>query len=180
MSRTLKLSGQVIALAAVAGMLGLLVWRLTHQSHPPKIGGPAPAFSLKRIDGSGVVDLAALRGKPVVLNFWASWCVPCKGEAAALETAYKRYRSQGVVFLGVDYHDVTGDARTFLNHHDVTYTTAQDGSGMVGDKYGITGVPETYFIDRRGRLVGFHIDGPINDPKLARQFEDGVRAALNS
>jgi cytochrome c biogenesis protein CcmG/thiol:disulfide interchange protein DsbE len=180
MSRTLKLSGQVIALAAVAGMLGLLVWRLTHQSHPPKIGGPAPAFSLKRIDGNGVVDLASLRGKPVVLNFWASWCVPCKGEAAALEAAYRRYRPQGVVFLGVDYHDVTGDARTFLNHHDVTYTTVQDGSGMVGDRYGITGVPETYFIDRRGRLVGVHIAGPITDPKLARQFDEGVRAALNS
>jgi cytochrome c biogenesis protein CcmG, thiol:disulfide interchange protein DsbE len=180
MARTLKLSGQVIALAAVAGMLGLLVWRLTHESHPPKIGGPAPSFSLKRIDGSGTVDLASLRGKPVVLNFWASWCVPCKSEAAALEAAYRRYRTQGVVFLGVDYHDVTGDARNFLNHHDVTYTTLQDGSGMVGDRYGLSGVPETFFIDRQGRLVGVHIEGPITDPKVARQFEQGVRAALSS
>ena len=180
MSRTLKLSGQVIALAAVAGLLGLLVWRLTHETHPPKIGGPAPSFSLKRIDGSGTVDLASLRGKPVVLNFWASWCVPCKSEAAALEAAYRRYRTQGVVFLGVDYHDVTGDARNFLNHHDVTYTTLQDGSGMVGDRYGFSGVPETFFIDRRGRLVGVHIEGPITDPKVARQFEQGVRAALSS
>ena len=180
MTRTLKLSGQVIALAAVAGLLGLLIWRLTHENHPPKIGGPAPSFSLKRIDGSGTVDLASLRGKPVVLNFWASWCVPCKSEAAALEAAYRRYRTQGVVFLGVDYHDVTGDARNFLNHHDVTYTTLQDGSGMVGDRYGLSGVPETFFIDRRGRLVGVHIEGPITDPKVARQFEQGVRAALSS
>ena len=180
MARGLKLSGQVIALALVAGLLGLLVWKLTHQSHPPKLGGPAPAFSLKRIDGGGSVDLASLRGKPVVLNFWASWCVPCKSEAAALEAAYRRYRSQGVVFLGIDYHDVTGDARTFLSHHNVTYTTLQDGSGMVGDKYGLSGVPETFFIDRQGRLVGVHIDGPITDPKIAQQFQQGVRAALNS
>ena len=180
MSRTLKLSGQVIALAAVATLFGILVWKLAHQSHPPKIGVPAPVFTLKRLDGNGRVDLASLRGKPVVLNFWASWCNPCKVEAAALEAAYRRYRSQGVVFLGVDYHDVTGDARTFLSHHDVTYTTLQDGSGMVGDKYGLSGVPETFFIDRRGRLVGVHIDGPITDPKIAQQFDEGVRAALNS
>jgi cytochrome c biogenesis protein CcmG/thiol:disulfide interchange protein DsbE len=180
MTRTLKLTGQALALAAVAGMLGLLVWRLTHQSHPPKIGGPAPVFSLRRLDGSGKVDLASLRGKPVVLNFWASWCVPCKGEAAALEAAYRRYHSQGVVFLGIDYHDVTGDARAFVSHHDVTYPTVQDGSGMVGDRYGITGVPETYFVDRQGRLVGFHIAGPITDAKLAKQFAEGVQAALNS
>jgi len=180
MSRALKLSGQAIALAVVAGMLGLLVWKLTHQSHPPKIGGPAPSFSLKRLDGGGTVALASLRGKPVVLNFWASWCPPCKSEAAALEAAYRHYRTQGVVFLGIDYHDVSGDARTFLSHHGVTYTTLQDGSGKVGDRYGLTGVPETYFVDRQGRLVGFHIEGAITESKLAAEFKRGVQAALNS
>jgi len=180
MSRALKLSGQAIALAVVAGMLGLLVWKLTHQSHPPKIGGPAPSFSLKRLDGGGTVALASLRGKPVVLNFWASWCPPCKSEAAALEAAYRHYRTQGVVFLGIDYHDVSGDARTFLSHHGVTYTTLQDGSGKVGDRYGLTGVPETYFVDRQGRLVGFHIEGSITESKLAAEFKRGVQAALNS
>ena len=176
--RALKLTGQVVALAAVTGLLGLLVWRLTHQSHPPKIGGPAPLFSLKRIDGQGTLGLASLRGKPVVLNFWASWCVPCKGEAKTLERAWNRYRARGVVFLGVDYHDVTSDARTFLSHHDVTYPTVQDGSGMVADRYGVTAVPETYFIDRRGRLVGAHIVGTVVNQ--ADAFERGIEAALNS
>jgi cytochrome c biogenesis protein CcmG/thiol:disulfide interchange protein DsbE len=176
-TRPLKLVGQVAALAAVAGLLGLLVWRLTHQTHAPKIGAPAPNFTLKRIDGTGKLDLASLRGKPVVLNFWASWCVPCKGEAKMLEQAWNEYRSKGVVFVGVDYHDVSSDARTFLSHHGITYTTVQDGSGMVGDRYGLTGVPETYFIDRRGRLVGAHIIGTITNQ--AKQFRNGIQAALD-
>ena len=175
--RTLKLTGQVVALAAVAGLLGLLVWRLTHQSKPPKIGGPAPGFSLKRVDSSGTLALASLRGKPVVLNFWASWCEPCKGEAKMLEQAWQRYKSKGVVFVGVDYHDVTGDARRFLERHDITYPTVQDGSGMTADRYGVSAVPETYFIDRRGRLVGVHIIGTITNQ--VANFHRGIEAALN-
>jgi cytochrome c biogenesis protein CcmG/thiol:disulfide interchange protein DsbE len=176
--RTLKVTGQVVALAAVAGLLGLLVWRLTHQSKPPKIGGPAPAFSLRRLDTSGTLALASLRGKPVVLNFWASWCVPCKGEAKMLEDAWQRYRSQGVVFVGIDWHDVKSDARRFLDHHGVTYPTVLDGSGSITDRYGVVGVPETYFIDRRGRLVGEHIVGTVVDQK--DRFRSGVEAALGS
>jgi cytochrome c biogenesis protein CcmG/thiol:disulfide interchange protein DsbE len=174
--RTLKLSGQIVALAAVAGLLGLLVWKLTHQTKAPKIGARAPVFALKRVDSAGTLALASLRGKPVVLNFWASWCVPCKGEATMLEGAWRQYRKQGVVFLGVDYHDVTGDARTFLSHHGVTYPTVQDGSGRIADSYGVSAVPETYFIDRRGRLVGEHIIGTVVNQKDA--FHRGVQAAL--
>jgi len=173
---TLKRTGQMLALVAVAGLLALLVWRLTHQTHAPKIGGPAPNFTLERIDASGRLDLASLRGKPVVLNFWASWCVPCKAEAKLLEQAWNQYKSRGVVFLGVDYNDVASDARTFLSHHGITYPTVQDGSGSTGDKYGLTGVPETFFIDRNGRLVGSHIVGTITDQVAA--FDRGIQAAL--
>jgi cytochrome c biogenesis protein CcmG, thiol:disulfide interchange protein DsbE len=176
--RTLKLTGQVVALAAVAGLLGLLVWRLTHQTKPPKIGAPAPVFSLKRVGSSRTLNLASLRGKPVVLNFWASWCVPCKGEASMLESAWRQYRKQGVVFVGVDWHDVSGDARTFLARHGVTYPTVLDRSGNVADSYGISAVPETYFIDRKGRLVGEHIIGTVVHQKDA--FYRGVQAALAS
>jgi cytochrome c biogenesis protein CcmG/thiol:disulfide interchange protein DsbE len=174
--RGVKLTGQVVALAAVAGLLGLLVWRVTHRPTAPAIGGPAPAFSLRRVDAAGKLDLASLRGKPVVLNFWASWCVPCKGEATMLEQAWQQYRKQGVVFVGVDYHDVTSDARRFLAHHDVTYPSVQDGSGNIADRYGVSGVPETYFIDRRGRLVGTHIVGTVVNQVAA--FRRGVEAAL--
>jgi cytochrome c biogenesis protein CcmG/thiol:disulfide interchange protein DsbE len=176
-TRTLKVTGQALALAAVGTLLGLLVWRLTHQTHPPKIGGPAPNFTASRIDTTGKLDLKSLRGKPVVLNFWASWCVPCKGEAKMLEQAWNRYKGQGVVFVGVDYTDVASDARTFMSHHGVTYPIVQDGSGKIGDKYGLTGVPETYFVDRRGRLVGTHVVGTITNQVAA--FDRGIQAALD-
>jgi cytochrome c biogenesis protein CcmG/thiol:disulfide interchange protein DsbE len=166
---------QVTALVAVAGLFGLLVWKLTHQSHPAKVGGPVPNFALKRLGGDGTLSLTSLRGKPAVINFFASWCEPCKAEAKVLEDAARQYGSR-VVFLGVDYHDVTGDGRRFLSAHDITYPTVQDGSGMIGDRYGLTGVPETYFIDARGRLVGEHIKGTVAHQQHA--FFDGIKAAL--
>jgi len=166
---------QAAALVAVAGLFALLVWRLTHQSHPPKLGGPAPTFSAKRLQGDGSIDLASLRGKPVVLNFFASWCEPCKAESKVLEQAARQYADR-VVFLGVDYHDVTSDGRKFLQAHDITYPTVEDGSGKVGDLYGLTGVPETYFIDAQGRLVGSHIEGTVAHQQ--GKFFDGIKAAL--
>jgi cytochrome c biogenesis protein CcmG/thiol:disulfide interchange protein DsbE len=177
--RTAKLTGQVVALAAVAGLLGLLAWRLTHRPSAPKIGGPAPNFVASRLDG-GTLELASLRGRPVVINFWASWCGPCKTEAAELEKQWQQLRGKGVVFLGVDYNDSKGDARKFLSHHGVTYTTILDRSATIGDRYGLSGVPETYFVDRKGRIVGDHILGPITTPRWADAFERGVQAALDS
>lgn len=178
--RTVKLTGQVVALAAVAGLLGLLAWRLTHRPKPPTVGGPAPNFVASRLDGSGTVALSSLRGKPVVINFFASWCGPCKTEAAELEKQWHRFRGQGVVFLGVDYNDPKSDARKFLAYHGVTYTTILDRSATIGDSYGLSGVPETYFVDRKGRIVGEHILGPITTPRWAAAFARGVQAALDS
>jgi cytochrome c biogenesis protein CcmG, thiol:disulfide interchange protein DsbE len=178
--RPLKLTAQLLAVGAVAGLLALLVWRVTHQPHPVKIGGPAPAFSLDRLDGNGKLTLSSLRGKAIVLNFWASWCGPCKSEAKALEQAYQRYRDRGLVVLGVDYHDVTSDARSFVRRRGVTYPIVRDREGVLIDPYDVTGVPETFFIDRRGRLVGSHVMGPITHEPFAGQFARGVEAALKS
>ena len=166
---------QATALVAVAGLFSLLVWRLTHQAHPPKIGGPAPSFTLKRLDAGGTLSLASLRGKPAVINFFASWCEPCKAEASVLESAWRRYKGR-VAFIGIDYHDVTSDGLRFLRAHDITYPTVQDGSGDIGEKYGLTGVPETYFVDAQGRLVGTHIAGTVAHQK--DQFFAGIKAAL--
>lgn len=179
MTRSLKLAGQALTLVALAALLALLVWRLTHQHHAPKVGSAAPSFSLQRLDGAGSLDLASLRGKAVVLNFWASWCGPCKSEAAALERTYRRYSDRGVVFVGVDYHDVTSDARRFVAAHGLSFPMVLDGSGAIGDRYGITGVPETYVLDRRGRLV-LHIPGPIVGQSFSDELQRGLRTALDS
>ncbi|HET8528336.1 MAG TPA: redoxin domain-containing protein [Gaiellaceae bacterium] len=167
---------QLTALVAVAGLFGLLVWKLTHQSHPAKVGGPVPNFSLRRLDGAGTLSLASLRGKPAVINFFASWCAPCKQEATVLEDAWRQYQGR-VHFVGVDYHDVTSDGRRFLRAHDVTYPTVADGSGMIGDKYGLTGVPETFVVNAQGRLLT-HIAGTLTLKDNKSSFFDGIKAAL--
>ena len=168
---------QATALVAVAGLFALLVWRLTHQSHPPKLGAPAPNFALRRLDGDGIVSLRSLRGKPAVINFFASWCEPCKGEATVLESAWQQYKGR-VNFIGIDYNDVTSDGLKFQRAHHITFLTLRGGNGSVGDAYGLTGVPETYFVDARGRLVGSHIEGTVAHQKT--QFYAGIKAALNS
>jgi cytochrome c biogenesis protein CcmG/thiol:disulfide interchange protein DsbE len=175
-TRPVKLTTQVLVLACVAGLLALLVWKLTHQEHAPRVGAMAPGFTLRRLVGPGEVSLAAYRGRPVVLNFWASWCNPCKSEAAVLERDWTRYRDRGVVFLGVDYHDLAPDARSFVRHHALTFPMLEDGSGRVTGSYGISQVPETYVLSREGRVVA-HLAGPITDPGFATDFRDALAKA---
>ena len=167
---------QATALVAVAGLFGLLVWKLTHQSHAAKVGGPVPNFTLRRLEGEGTLSLASLRGKPAVINFFASWCGPCKAEAKILETASQQYKGR-IAFVGVDYHDVTSDGRKFLAAHGITFPTVQDGSGKVGDEWGLTGVPETFVINAQGRLLK-HIPGTLTVNRSL--FAQGLQAALHS
>jgi cytochrome c biogenesis protein CcmG/thiol:disulfide interchange protein DsbE len=173
--------GRGLAVAGVAALLALLVWHLTHQPSPPRIGGPAPNFTLSRVNGRGTLDLASLRGRPVVLNFWASWCAPCKREAPALEHLWHEYRSRGVVFVGVDSNDAVGDARRFLSAHGITYPVVHDADGTVAaNEYDIANLPVTHFVDRRGRLVSVTVLGPVSEKAHAAEFRRGVEAAMQS
>jgi len=172
----LKLTAQVLALACVAGLLALLVWKLAHQQHAPQVGAVAPAFTLRQLDGPGKVSLASLRGHPVVLNFWASWCVTCKGEARVLEHDWRRYRSHGLVVLGIDKEDFAADARRFVTAHSLTFPVLEDGSGKVTGSYGILQIPETYVVNRRGRIVA-HLAGPITAPGFSGRFRNALAKA---
>ena len=188
MASPVKLAAQALAVAAVVGLLALLVWKVTHQpgsavenalsagKHPP-----APQFTLTRLDGPGKLSLASLRGKAVVVNFWASWCRPCKEELPVLEKTWLQYRKQGLVVVGVDAEDFTSDAKRFAHKYGITYPIVHDAPSATVDRYGVTGFPETFFVDRKGRLVGAHISGSIlSTSEIKAEFAASVRRALRS
>jgi cytochrome c biogenesis protein CcmG/thiol:disulfide interchange protein DsbE len=182
MGLRLKLGAQAVAVAGVGLLATLLVWNLTHQTPPPKVGAPPPAFSLRRLVGSGSISLRSLRGKTVVLNFFASWCAPCKREAPVLERFWQQNRSQRLVVLGVDTGpDVASDGRRFVRAHGITYPVLFDPSANVAsNRYDVPGLPVTYVLDPRGRVVGGPILGPVSDQPFAESFHRDLQAALRS
>ena len=132
---------------------------------PAQASYPAPSFDFTLFDGNQLA-LSDLRGKAVVLNFWASWCPPCKEEARDLEQAWESYQDRGVVFVGVDIQDTEEDALAFIKEYGITYPNGQDTSGDIAARYGITGVPETFFITKDGK-VNRHWIGAINERQLS-------------
>jgi cytochrome c biogenesis protein CcmG/thiol:disulfide interchange protein DsbE len=177
--------GQAIALAGVATLLGLLIWKVAFDNESGAADRlakgelvHAPPFALERLDRQGTLSLADLRGKPLVVNFWASWCVPCKDEAPFLQQTYERYRTQGLVVLGVDVKDFREDARRFMRRYGITYPVVYDGKGSTIGRWGLQGYPETFFVDRTGKLVGERIAGGVDIEQNREQFERGVALAL--
>lgn len=125
---------------------------------------PAPAFSLALFNG-GNFSLAAERGKPVVVNFWASWCVPCQTEAPILEQAYQRYKSNGVAFVGIDIEDTPEAARGFLERYASSYANGFDAKKDIYINYGVYGLPETFVVNPQGEVI-HHVIGPVTGAQL--------------
>jgi len=121
----------------------------------PLLGHPAPDFTLAMLSThpAPAMHLASLKGKPVMLNFWASWCDVCKAEAPLLQNTWQRVQSQGVVFVGIDIQDTRSDGLIFLQTYGITYPNVVDADGSVSINYGVTGVPETFFLNRQGVIV---------------------------
>jgi cytochrome c biogenesis protein CcmG/thiol:disulfide interchange protein DsbE len=130
---------------------------------------PAPA---RRGLADGRLQLQELRGRPVVLNFWASWCIPCRDEAPVLNSSARAHAGE-VVFLGINVQDLKSDARAFSREFDTPYVSVRDGENRTYEEYGLTGVPETYYVDAEGRIVA-HSPGVISRESL----EQGIVQAI--
>jgi cytochrome c biogenesis protein CcmG, thiol:disulfide interchange protein DsbE len=185
MAARMKIVLQAAAVSVVALLIALLAWRVAQQEESRGLSGavergeapPAPRVTLERLDGEGLVSLSDFRGKAVVLNFWASWCRPCKDEIPTLQSAWKRYRERGLVVLGINAQDFRIDARRFLDRYGVTYPVLYDRNGSTLGRFGNTGFPETWFVSRSGRLVGEHIRGPFDAEQLERNIQTVLSAA---
>ena len=178
MSR-LKIAGQVGAVGLVIALLGLLVWKVVQEDRTnvarsfTKGQRTEPVdFELNRLNGEGSLQLSSLRGKVIVLNFWAAWCDPCKREAPLFQEASERYKDR-VVFVGVDTADFSGDARAFLARYGVTYPNVRDPNTQVLDDYGGLPLPRTYVIDRTWTVSGY-IYGETREENLRSAIEEAL------
>jgi cytochrome c biogenesis protein CcmG, thiol:disulfide interchange protein DsbE len=185
------------AIAAVGLFIALLVYGIEAKGPDDAIDDAlaqgrapaAPAFTLEVLDrgtvppplrgpldeamADGRVSLRELRGTPVVLNLWASWCTPCREEAPRLQKGWERWGRRGVAYLGLNIQDLRGDARGFAERFGITHPSVRDARRGVADSYGATGIPETFFLDDRGRVVG-HVIGVVAE----RELDAGAQAAI--
>ena len=171
---------RVLVAAIVGGVVGLLAYGFTRDERyirSPLIAKQAASFTLTLFDGK-VIRLEDLRGKVIFLNFWASWCVPCRAEAKTLEVAWQKYRDRGVVFLGVNIQDKEEDARAFMKEFGITYLNGRDASGKIAVDYGVWGIPESFFIDGQGRITYKHV-GEIGPPTISAKLDEAVRGIVS-
>lgn len=171
--------GSVVVIAG--GMIGLLAYGFTRDARyiqSPLVARQAPSFTLTLFDGK-VVRLADFRGKAVLVNFWASWCVPCRAEARALESAWQKYKDRGVVFLGVNIQDKEEDARAFMKEFGITYLNGRDASGKIVVDYGVWGIPETFFVDAQGRITYKHA-GELKTPTITSKLDAALRGIVSA
>ena len=170
-----------ITVLAVMLLIGLLAYGFSRDPRyitSPLIGHPAPSFALTLFDGTNF-RLQDLRGKVVFLNFWASWCPPCRAEAKDLEATWQRFKDQDIVFVGVNIQDKESNAKEFINEFGITFPNARDVTGRVAVDYGVWGIPETFFIDTEGRITYKHV-GSLGWPIISAKLEEAQRSLVSS
>ena len=183
--RTLALVATLLVLGAFFSLLG---WALVRtQGVPGGLGinkdfgeisietRPAPDFTLELLDGGSSVKLSDLRGKVVMIDFWSSWCPPCREEAPGIARVYREYEGEAVEFLGISIWDKAPDARAYLREFGVTYPNGLDGKATILVEYAVRGIPEKFFIDAEGQMVRKFV-GPVTAQRL-REILDGMLAA---
>jgi cytochrome c biogenesis protein CcmG, thiol:disulfide interchange protein DsbE len=134
-------------------------------------GRPAPSFTLPALDGEGDISFSPPTENVVVMNFWASWCVPCRNEAPALQALWQQYGEQDIRFLGVVYRDPAAGARAFVEEFGITYPSVLDDDGQLASDYGVLGLPTTFVISPDG-TIAFGFTGRIDEAVLSRAIED--------
>ena len=165
------------ALVVIVALLLLLTLGLRHAGAGPELGGPAPDFTLE-LYGGDEITLSELRGQVVVINFWASWCDPCRDEAPDLERVWREYQDQDVMFIGVDYVDTEAKAQKYLAEFNVTYPNGLDVGQKISDAFRIRGVPETFFIDKKGNIAPIFVNGSPMVKKVSPITEAELRSGI--
>lgn len=142
-----------ISALSVVALVCLLTYGLVSKGgHNLAVGDPAPAVTLPKLEGGSEESLADYRGRWVLVNFWASWCPPCREEAPALEEFHERHGSARFTILGIDSEDLSGDGKAFLDRYEISYPQLRDGEGSAAHDFGTSGFPENFLIDPKGRL----------------------------
>ena len=154
---------------AVAALVGLLVFCLVNKgSSGLEIGEAVPESPLPRLEGGGSESLADYRGRWVLVNFWASWCEPCKEEAPALERFQREHGGPKFTVLGIDSRDLSSDGQGFVREYGLSYPQLRDGDGDAAKDYGTTGVPENFLVDPQGK-VRLLWRGPVSEEHLREE-----------
>lgn len=156
----------VLVVAGVVGLIALLAYGVASESPDKSVTGEAaPEISLPPLEGGPERSLADWRGQVVVLNYWASWCDPCREESPLLERWHKRISKRNATVLGIDVLDVTSDAQDFIDKYGLTYPQLRDKDGSTQDDLGIVAYPETFVIDREGQIAASR-RGPVDEEFL--------------
>jgi len=155
----------VVVVVLVAAVVAAVLLTSGKKAGKAAAGETAPNFTLPNLqDGKGSISLASYKGRPVLVNFWATWCVPCKDEMPLLEAAHAKWGSK-VAFIGIDRQDYKPDALTFAQKTGVTYPLAADPNATLDGAYRLRGMPTSVFIDRNGRIVQ-QVTGPVTKSQL--------------
>jgi cytochrome c biogenesis protein CcmG/thiol:disulfide interchange protein DsbE len=184
LARRAQLVAQGVAVGLVALLFILLAWTLLTEEGGDLAAAAnrgerpqAPDFTLERLDREGELALSSLEGKAVVLNVWASWCIPCKEEAPYLERVWRQHRKRGLVVVGLDAKDFRRDARRFVRRFGLTFPIVYDGPGDTLGGYGVTGFPETFVLDREGTVVEAFA-GAVNAEEDRARLRAAIERAL--
>lgn len=158
-TRALRIASVLVSVIAFIGLLGFALMRTGSRA---TVGHEAPAFELPTLSGE-TLSSSDLKGHPVVVNFWASWCLPCREEAPLLERTWRQYRDDGVIILGINIKDAESDAKAFVEEFDITYPVVRDVDQEVTRAFGVRGLPETFFIDHEWRFVAIGSADPTGE-----------------